>query len=348
MRTAENGMKDVSSGLQQGLVAPLKTGGAVDKALNDFYKSTSAGKGESNDLRTGTAQAFENKLNKLVQTLTGIDPLLERRVRAVDAGVKEARAQGTAVDVDAVRAFIVHLDKNTALQENIAKQAREQKISEDQVIKNIIAGGPESVKNAIKEANEKNNQRIREEKERAARPDRENQIERFKRENQQDSVKEFNADNLNVTNFKFFDQFKVKKYETGTLGVEGKLIEDFGSGTLAMLHGQEGVVTKKQMESLLGQASKMGSSMSGMGVPQMDKMILYKNLEKLTSSVTSSLPAPETISSPIAATTGLNDVVTSLDKLNSKMDRLLDAHLEIGSSQIRAIRSNNNNLYERA
>lgn len=46
---------------------------------------------------------------------------------------------------------------------------------------------------------------------------------------------------------------------TGSLGTVGKLIEDFGPGTPAILHGREGVVTEDQMKSIIKQAGAMGS-----------------------------------------------------------------------------------------
>jgi hypothetical protein len=52
-----------------------------------------------------------------------------------------------------------------------------------------------------------------------------------------------------VTNL-FIDGKAVPGKSTGSLGTVGKIMEDFGAGTLAVLHGREGVITEDQMANL--------------------------------------------------------------------------------------------------
>ena len=47
----------------------------------------------------------------------------------------------------------------------------------------------------------------------------------------------------------------VPEYSTGTMGQEGKLFQNFGSETLAKLHGLEAVVTPDQMQSIVSQSA---------------------------------------------------------------------------------------------
>jgi len=48
----------------------------------------------------------------------------------------------------------------------------------------------------------------------------------------------------------FLDGKKIPGRSTGSIGTMGKMIEDFGQGTLTMLHGKEGVVTEAQLMNL--------------------------------------------------------------------------------------------------
>ena len=51
------------------------------------------------------------------------------------------------------------------------------------------------------------------------------------------------------------ENISIPAYSTGTMGQEGKLFQNFGSETLAKLHGLEAVVTPDQMQSIVSQSA---------------------------------------------------------------------------------------------
>ena len=60
---------------------------------------------------------------------------------------------------------------------------------------------------------------------------------------------------------------------TGSLGATGKLLEDFGSGTRVMLHGNEGVITENQMSNMFSNVNAFREgTFSGMA-DQMSKVM---------------------------------------------------------------------------
>jgi hypothetical protein len=69
---------------------------------------------------------------------------------------------------------------------------------------------------------------------------------------------------------------------SGSLGSVGRLIENFGSGTPAMLHGEEGVVTRDQMNQIISGAVQMGQQTKSSGNNT-------EGLEKITSMLASAL-----------------------------------------------------------
>lgn len=64
------------------------------------------------------------------------------------------------------------------------------------------------------------------------------------------SVAEFTVSAITGTANFFLDGKAVPGKSTGSLGTVGKIMEDFGAGTLAVLHGREGVITEDQMANL--------------------------------------------------------------------------------------------------
>jgi hypothetical protein len=68
----------------------------------------------------------------------------------------------------------------------------------------------------------------------------------------------------------------------GSLSATGKLIENFGSGTPAVLHGKEGVVTEDQMSQIISGASQLGQRPGGSNGTT-------EGLEKITAMLSSAL-----------------------------------------------------------
>ena len=108
--------------------------------------------------------------------------------------------------------------------------------------------------------------------------------------------------------------------QNGTLGETGKLMEDWGSGTLAMLHGKESVVTEEQMKSMMkgiSTATQLGNVMGSQGSS--------KPSEDTSSLMQSAFAAAQQQSSDSSSMSfgGLSDLGSKLDQLNTNIMQLV-------------------------
>lgn len=101
-------------------------------------------------------------------------------------------------------------------------------------------------------------------------------------------------------------------FAQGTLG-QGSLFKDFGTGTLAKLHGKEAVITEGQMNSIISgnfqtMVQSLSSATSKPSVTVSDTAKVTENLSKMTGNVDD---------------TALKDMVSHLEQLNSTMGEML-------------------------
>lgn len=95
---------------------------------------------------------------------------------------------------------------------------------------------------------------------------------------------------------------------TGSWGMTGSVLEDFGEGTLAMLHDREGVVTESQLNELVGNAKSLGvSSMLG-------------TLINSAKNNSFDLPSTDNVKSDVTSNISVNVDNTEIKQDDSKQD----------------------------
>ena len=162
------------------------------------------------------------------------------------------------------------------------------------------------------------------------------------------AAKVSNAAEPIVANSNFDPATPPVRKSTGSLGTVGKYIEDFGAGTLAMLHGREGVVTEDQLKNLVSQTYSMGQSSFN------PKSIVSAMLEELTGGIQTaegaagaaaqSEPAAAVAQPQVIIPPAMNDLSQGIIQLNMRMERLIAAVEDGANKTARAAKGKGNLL----
>jgi len=142
------------------------------------------------------------------------------------------------------------------------------------------------------------------------------------------------------------DLTSMPSFSSGTLGTLGKFIEDFGAGTMAMLHGREGVITEDQLKTLVSQTFSMGQSsfdprsmMSSM-VSELSGGIRTMEESSSIAQASQVTPAQPQVIIPPA----MNDLAQGINQLNMRMERLIAAVEDGADKTARAAKGRGNLL----
>jgi hypothetical protein len=251
-------------------------------------------------------------------------------------------------------AFITSLDKNAKLNETIMKEAKERGISQEQVIKEMVAKGPQALDKIVIESLKAKEADVQKERERMNKPEwqrrRDDRIEQRTQSEEGGSIMN-QIQSITGVQTIGVDQLNILKgvtglgtREFGTFGKTGKPAEP--EDLLAFIHKGERVLNPKETEAF----NSLGSKLSNLSMPMSDKF---------SSSVSSLIPkAQQTLEQGVPSameqitkggpSVSLNDVVDRLERLNTTMTTLVDVQVDIGGKQIRATKSSGSgNVYER-
>lgn len=354
LNTVTNNMNDYAAGVQQGTFKQLKQGEMLDKALGDYYNTLDSAKGKENKLREQSAGDMDKAFKKILGMVSGQDPKASGIVAAIEKGLAMSKEKGTGLTAQSAELkglmTLLATDKGSAaLQATMEKAAKKEKMDPNEYLAKVLAQGPKATDQLVKATLAESNRQLVEEERKARQKPGESRLEdvqnrrRAKEEaaaaegtTGSDPISRLvglatSGPGLNVNVLKMPSIPGVKPYSTGTLGTTGNLFEEFGSGTLAMLHGKESVITEAQMSNLAKGISKM-------------------NMSEIAAKSNTTAPKSETKPTQVTSSATLNDVVDSLQSLNRLMAQMIsntDSMVDNSQRQIKATKGLNGNIYSR-
>lgn len=374
LNAVQNNLNDLSAGVQKGAYSQLKNNEVIGKAFDDYYKTLDQAKGKDTKIREKAEEKTGEALRKLLGAVAGTGASDEKITKAIERGLAMSKEKGTGLTADSaeLRALLVFLktDKSKeAFMATINKAAKEQKMDSDEYLAKVLSQGPAITNKLVEAAQAESNRRYKEEERKARQSPGESMLEdvQRRRKSKQEaeaagpgdvltdltSLATGNGLNVRVMNFPGLPQ-----RQGGSIEATGKLFENFGSGTLAMLHGKEAVLTEAQLSTLLTNFNTDGLSRTkdkNLSASNLSMNDFAKNISKMSMA---ELPAKQDIKQPASGneykempkTATLNDVVDSLNNLNRLMSQMISSTVSVADNtarQIKATKGLNGNIYAR-
>jgi len=151
---------------------------------------------------------------------------------------------------------------------------------------------------------------------------------------------------------------KEVKRQTGSLGAVGSLIEDFGKGTKATLHGKEGVITSAQLENMAKGVSSTMQSMQPAQFESLNKSVFSAmqnvkpptkpetlNTASLEQAITSLSSKINQISTNNNQSSG-NEMAEALNSSLKELTSLSAKHISVAEKQLRTQKGMGGNVFK--
>jgi hypothetical protein len=350
LNTVTNNMNDYAAGVQQGTFKQLKQGEMLDKALDDYYKTLDSAKGKENKLREQSSELADKGFKKILALVSGQDPKASAMTAAIEKGLAMSKEKGTGLtaqspEMKGLLSMLTTEKGTSALQATMDKAAKKEKMDPNEYLAKVLAQGRTATDQLVMAALAESRRQVAEEERKAKLTPGQSRLEDVQNRRKardaeaaegsagSDPISRLvglatTASGLNVNVLKMPG---VPEKRTGSLGTTGNLFEDFGTGTLAMLHGKESVITEDQMSNLAKGISKM-------------------NMSEIAAKSNTTAPKSETKPTQITSSATLNDVVDSLQSLNRLMAQMIsstDSMVDNSQRQIKATKGLNGNIYSR-
>ena len=349
-KAVTNNLNDLSAGVQKATYGQLQNNKVIGKAFDDYYKTLDAAKGKDNKIRAEAEQKTDKALTNLLGMISDQRPDSKSMIDAIQKGLAESKERGTGLTADSAEmrgllAFLKNDKSKDALMATMEKQAKAQNMDTNKYLQNILAQGPGATKQLVDAALSESNRRTAEEQRKARQTPGESRLEDVqnrRRKKEEAAAEEADGGGDTVSslmrlatgdqglNVRVLSMPGMPQRQNGSVGSVGKLIEDFGSGTMAMLHGKETVMTENQLANLAKGISKMNMA----EVPQPTKKA----------------DTPSDTTAINSGTATLNDLNTSLQSLNMLMAQMLSSTnnmVDNTKRQIKATKGLNGNIYAR-